>query len=81
LSANLAIRIRIFRVYVKIIIQPFQNFATIDSTGAHILNTLVALNQFNQEQPTLSHQLMIGFARELSKRIRIANRITTELKG
>jgi CRP-like cAMP-binding protein len=43
--------------------------------------THVQLHRLNQEQPELAHQLMIGLARELSKRIRIANRITTELKG
>jgi anti-anti-sigma factor len=43
--------------------------------------TKFELNRFNQEQPEIAHKLMIGFARELSKRIRIANRITTELKG
>ncbi len=39
------------------------------------------LNRLNQGQPEIAHKLMLGFARELSKRIRIANRITTELKG
>jgi anti-anti-sigma factor len=39
------------------------------------------LYRLNQEQPDLARQLLIGLARELSKRIRIANRITTELKG
>lgn len=39
------------------------------------------LNQINQKQSKIAHKLMIGFARELSKRIRIANRITTELNG
>ncbi|MGR3221103.1 MAG: SLC26A/SulP transporter family protein [Candidatus Anammoxibacter sp.] len=38
------------------------------------------LNRFNMEQPRLAHKLFIGFARELSMRVRIANRIITELK-
>lgn len=70
----------------------FGEMAIIDR-GAHSANvvaetdvicyylTNAALHRLNQEQPELAHQLMIGFARELSKRIRIANRITTELKG
>ena len=41
----------------------------------------IELNRLNQEQSEIAHKLMIGFARELSKRIRIANRITTELNG
>jgi len=43
--------------------------------------THVALNRFDQEQPELAYLLKIGFARELSKRIRIANQIITEPKG
>ena len=39
------------------------------------------LNRLNKEQHEIAHKLMIGFARELSKRVRIANRMTTELKG
>ncbi len=39
------------------------------------------LNRLNKNEPEIAHKLMIGFARELSKRIRIANRIATELKG
>lgn len=39
------------------------------------------LIQLNREQHEIAHKLMVGFTRELSKRIRIANRITTELKG
>lgn len=39
------------------------------------------LNKFNMEQPNLAHKLFIGFARELSMRVRIANRIITELKS
>ena len=37
--------------------------------------------RLNKEQPELNHKLMIGFARELSKRVRIANRIATELRS
>lgn len=36
--------------------------------------------RLNKEHPELGHKLLIGFAKELSKRVRIANRITTELK-
>ena len=39
------------------------------------------LNRLKEEQPVLSHKLFVGFARELSKRIRIANREITELMG
>ena len=39
------------------------------------------LDQLSDEHPGLSHKLLLGFARELSKRIRIANRAATELKG
>jgi MFS superfamily sulfate permease-like transporter/CRP-like cAMP-binding protein len=37
--------------------------------------------RLNKEQPELDRKLMIGFARELSKRVRIANRISTELRA
>ena len=37
--------------------------------------------RLNKEQPELNHKLMIGFAREISKRVRIANRIATELRS
>ncbi len=43
--------------------------------------TNLELDRLKQEHPEIAHKLMIGFARELSKRIRIANRIATELKG
>lgn len=39
------------------------------------------LMRLHKEQPGLSHRLLKGLARELSKRIRIANRAATELKA
>ena len=43
--------------------------------------TIFELNRLKKRHPEIAHKLMIGFAKELSKRIRIENRITTELKG
>jgi hypothetical protein len=53
--------------------------AATDMTCYYLTNS--ELIRLNREHPELSHKLMVGFARELSKRIRIANRIATELKG
>jgi SulP family sulfate permease len=43
--------------------------------------TTSELIRFNREHPELSHKLMIGFSREISRRVRILNRTITELKG
>ena len=45
----------------------------------HLTNS--ELGRLNKEQPELAHKLLIGISRELSKRVRISNRIATELKA
>ena len=47
-------------------------------TCYYLLNA--ELIRLKKEQPELAHRLVTGFARELSKRVRIANRAATELK-
>ncbi|MBK6846154.1 MAG: SLC26A/SulP transporter family protein [Proteobacteria bacterium] len=43
--------------------------------------THAALAALRQDHPELAYKLMLGIGRELAKRVRIANRIATELRG
>ena len=48
-------------------------------TAHHLLQS--ELSRFRKDYPELEHRLSMGLAKELSKRLRIANRVITEHKS